>query len=73
MWECDEDELEERGIETLPRTLLEAVEAFEDDPITDRILGEKLSEEYAEFKKQEWWDWHHTISDWEHERYVKIW
>ena len=73
MWELNEDELKERGIETLPRTLLEAVEAFEDDPITDRILGEKLSEEYAEFKKQEWWDWHHTISDWEHERYVKIW
>ncbi|PSQ24542.1 type III glutamate--ammonia ligase [Halobacteriales archaeon QS_9_67_15] len=73
MWELDEDELDDRGIETLPRTLLEAVEAFEDDSITDRILGEKLSEEYAEFKKQEWWDWHHTISDWEHERYVKIW
>jgi len=63
MWELSEMELDERGIETLPRTLLEAVEAFEDDPITDRVLREELSREYAAFKKEEWWDYHHTVSD----------
>jgi glutamine synthetase len=73
MWELSEDELDERGIETLPRTLLEAVEAFEDDPITEKIFGEAFSCEYAEFKKEEWWDYHHTVSDWELDNYVKLW
>jgi len=73
MWELSEEELDERGIETLPRTLLEAIEAFEDDPVTDSILGEKFSEEYVELKKQEWWDYHHTVSDWELDKYIKIW
>lgn len=73
MWELSDEELEERGVDVIPRTLLEAVEAFEEDPITEKILGEAFCKEYAEFKRQEWWDWHHTVSDWELNKYLKYW
>ena len=33
-------ELEERGIESLPKNLQEAVEEFEKDPLMKEVLGE---------------------------------
>lgn len=73
MWELSDEELSNRDIEVIPRTLLEAIEAFEEDPLAEEVLGEQFAREYAEFKKQEWWDWHHTVSDWETNRYLKYW
>lgn len=54
----------------LPRTLLEAVEAFDADPLTHEVFPKTFVREYVEMKRLEWNGYHATVSDWERERYL---
>jgi glutamine synthetase len=65
-----EDELQDMGVATLPRTLLEAVEAFDADPLSELVMGPALKQSYVELKKAEWWDYHNAVSEWELDRYL---
>ena len=69
MYELSDAELEARGVRTLPRTLLEAIEAFERDPLGREVMGEDLFRSYVALKSQEWWDYHNEISPWEIDTY----
>lgn len=70
MYELPEAELRKRGVNSLPRTLLEAVEAFAADPLSAATFGEDLSRSYAELKEREWWSYHNTVSEWELDAYL---
>ena len=70
MYVLSDAELEERGVKTLPRTLLEAVEAFDADPLMEQAFGPELKRSYVELKSTEWWDYHNSISPWEIDRYL---
>jgi glutamine synthetase len=70
MYLLSEDELRELGVGTLPRTLLEAVEAFESDPLMAQVFGDDLHRSYVDLKSDEWWDYHNDISPWEIDRYL---
>jgi glutamine synthetase len=70
MYLLDEAQLQELGVRTLPRTLLEAVEALDADPFMDQVLGSELKRAFVELKTQEWWDYHNTVSPWEIDRYL---
>lgn len=70
MYLLSDEELRELGIDTLPRTLLEAVEAFEGDPLMVEAFGPELHRSYVELKSEEWWDYHNDISPWEIDRYL---
>jgi glutamine synthetase len=70
MYEVDAVEREALGGGALPRTLLEAIEAFAADPFSERVFGPDLAQAYVELKTKEWWDYHHTISAWEIDRYL---
>jgi glutamine synthetase len=72
MYLQSDEQLEEMGVKVLPRTLLEAVEAFNADPLTTEVFGDELQRAYAEFKEQEWWDYHNTVSEWEYDRYLEF-
>ncbi|RZM79902.1 type III glutamate--ammonia ligase [Leptolyngbya iicbica LK] len=65
-------ELDALGIDLLPRTLQEAVDAFERDPLSKAVMGPLMYRTYTDFKRQEWEDYHTHISDWEHQRYLKF-
>jgi len=65
-------ELRERGITWLPRTLDEAVDAFEADPLSKAVMGERMFRTYADFKRREWIDYHTEVSEWELKRYMKL-
>jgi glutamine synthetase len=65
-------ELRELGVTTLPRTLLEAVEAFDTDPLSELVMGSDLKQSYVELKKTEWWDYHNEVSAWELDRYLTL-
>lgn len=58
------------GVKTLPRMLIEAVEAFAADPIAEKALGPELRDSFVELKTQEWWEYHNHVSDWERNRYL---
>jgi glutamine synthetase len=70
MYLLSQAELREMGVKTLPRTLLEAVDAFADDPLMEMVFGTDLRESYVELKSQEWWDYHTEVSRWEIDRYL---
>jgi glutamine synthetase len=70
MYELSDQELMDRGVATLPRTLLESIEAFAADPIGREVMGEDLFNSYIDLKTREWWDYHNTISRWEIDQYL---
>ncbi|KQO53785.1 type III glutamate--ammonia ligase [Methylobacterium sp. Leaf85] len=62
----------ERGIEFLPQTLAEAVDAFAADPLVEKTLGKALRDEFIRYKRAEWEEYHLTVSAWEIERYSHL-
>jgi glutamine synthetase len=70
MYLQSDEELRAMGIATLPRTLLEAVEAFDADPLSELVMGPDLKRAYVELKKTEWWEYHNAVSEWELDRYL---
>ena len=72
LYELSETERKERGIEFLPRTLQEAVEAFSEDPFIEQVLGKELKNEFIKYKQQEWNEYHQQISAWEIDRYSHL-
>jgi glutamine synthetase len=72
MYLQSDEKLDELGVTVLPRTLLEAVEAFRADPLAEQVFGNELATSYAEIKEGEWWDYHNTVSEWEYDRYLEF-
>jgi hypothetical protein len=54
LYECSDAQLAAIGVEPLPRTLGEAVEAFAADPFVERVLGTELRDEFIRYKRAEW-------------------
>lgn len=72
LYHVPDEQLREAGISTLPRNLLEAVDAFERDPLSREVLGDSMFGTFAKFKRQEWESFHNHVSDWERDRYLKF-
>ncbi len=66
------EELEELGIALLPRTLEEAIDAFETDPFSRAVMGDEMFKAYAAFRREEWEAYHNHVSDWERDRYLNF-
>jgi len=71
IYEFDEQDREERGIETLPSTLGQAVEALEDDEVVMDALGPHISEKYVQAKREEYTEFLASVSEWEVDRYLE--
>jgi glutamine synthetase len=65
-------ELNALGVQHLPRTLSEAVEAFEADPLTKEVFGDLMAKTYVDFKRNEWESYMNHVSDWERQQYLKF-
>ncbi len=61
-----------RGLTLLPRTLEEAVDAFEADPFVREVLGETAWRAFVDYKREEWGSYATAVSDWETNRYLKF-
>lgn len=72
LYDFNDLELKERGIEPLPKTLDEAVTAFAADPFVEKVLGSGLRNEFIKYKQAEWTEYHQSISAWEVQRYAKL-
>lgn len=70
MYELSDGELAARNVELLPRTLLEAIEAFGRDPLGASVMGEELAQSFIDLKTKEWWDYHNCVSTWELDTYL---
>ena len=72
LYEFSEAELAARNIQSLPRTLAEAVDAFEADHFVEATLGKALRDEFITLKRAEWEEYHLTVSQWEIEKYASL-
>ena len=72
LYEFTDGQLAAKGVQPLPKTLGEAVQAFEDDPFTEHVLGADLKREFITCKRAEWEEYHQTVSRWEIEKYARF-
>lgn len=72
MYLYSDTELAERGITYLPRNLEEAIDAFEADPLSREVFGERMFTAWVDYKRREWLEYHNYVSDWERRRYLKF-
>lgn len=70
IFELTAQKRQEKGIESLPNNLLEAVQELEKDSFIQNVLGEHLSRNYIQAKKQEWEQYCRHVSAWEIEQYL---
>lgn len=57
-------------VDSLPRTLIEAVEAFENDSLVHEVFEPAFVRDYAEMKHREWEIDHLDVTDREREKYL---
>jgi glutamine synthetase len=72
MYNYSDAEIAERNIQFLPQSLDEAIDAFEADPLSRQVFGERMFEAFVRFKRDEWRSYHNHVSDWEIKRYLKM-
>ena len=72
MYEKSEAELEANGVRWLPRSLDQALDALDADPIGRKVMGDAMYDSWMSYKRDEWKSYLNHVSDWEKERYLKF-
>ena len=72
MYLISDEERNKRGINMLPRTLDEAVQAFKADPLSRQVFGDAMFDSWVAYQEQEWLSYLNHVSDWERERYLRF-
>ncbi|MEA3332393.1 MAG: type I glutamate--ammonia ligase [Pseudomonadota bacterium] len=60
------------GIDSMPASLEEALDAFEGNEIARETLGEHIFEKYVAHKRAEWDKYRTAVTDWELEEYLSM-
>ena len=63
-------QVSELGVDRLPENLDLALTALEQDSLLAEALGERLITSFLKLKRQEWQDYHRSVSEWELQRYL---
>ncbi|MBX9964123.1 MAG: type III glutamate--ammonia ligase [Burkholderiales bacterium] len=71
MYLYSDAELAAKGISWLPRSLGEAIDAFEADPLAKSVFGPVMFKSYIDYKRAEWHSFQTAVTDWERNRYLK--
>ncbi len=67
-----EDERRKTGVDTLPRTLGEALDAFASSDLARRTFGETMFGAWLAYKRDEWLAYLNHVSEWERDRYLRF-
>lgn len=68
--EIDENDKREGKVESLPLTLNEAINYFDQDEMIGKVLGSDFMEIYENEKISEWNEYMEQVSNWEIEKYL---
>ncbi len=60
------------GLERLPTSLGDALAALQRDEVVQAALGQPIYERYVEAKSQEWSEYQLYVTQWELERYLRV-
>lgn len=72
LYEWSPEQLKANGIEVLPQSLNEALDALEGDETLRAALGESLAHEFLTLKRMEWVEYQRHVSQWEVDRYLEF-
>jgi glutamine synthetase len=61
------------GVVRLPRTLGDALDAFECDPLAVDVFGSSFHADFLAIKRAEWDEYNTVVGDWEREKYLRLW
>lgn len=67
-----ESERRELGIVSLPESLEEALNDFEQDKVVWQALGDHIATRFLEAKRLEWDVYRHEVHDWEIQQYLTV-
>lgn len=70
IFELTQKQKQEMHIRSLPSSLLEAIEAMEQDPFIREVLGDHIFDCYVRAKREEWNEYRLQVSEWEVNRYL---
>lgn len=71
LYDFSDSELKDKGIQTLPQSLQEAVNALEADEVITGALG-VLADEFISLKRMEWVEYMRHVSEWELKKYLEF-
>ncbi len=66
------EELEALNIKMLPQSLKEAIDMFKLDPLAKQVFGNSMHTTWIDYKTDEWLRYNNHVSDWEKDRYLKL-
>ena len=72
LYTLTEAELNDRGIRFLPTSLSEALDCLEQDEVVKAALGETYADYYIGVKREEWREYHRSVSQWELDNYLNV-
>ena len=72
-YDHDDRELRRRGVERLPLTLGQALDELEADPLAREVLGDALHATFLEYKRAEWREYCLEVTQWERDKYLRLW
>jgi len=70
IFELNERERAELGIESLPENIMEAMLELEKDPVIRGAIGEHIFNRYMDAKKIEWEEYRNQVTPWELKSYL---
>ncbi len=66
------EELNRRKIDMLPRSLAQAIDYLEEDEVVKNALGTEYAAYYIQTKREEWRQYHSSVSQWEVDNYLGV-
>jgi len=70
IFEMSSKKLSKKGIDTLPRNIMEAIDELKKDEVIRGVLGEHAFQHFVEAKKIEWEEYRTRVHQWELDRYL---
>ena len=70
LYAMTDEEREAIGVDSLPASLYDAVNAFKKDKLIQDAMGEHITTKIIEAKTIEWNEFRRHVSDWEIKRYI---
>ncbi len=72
VYEMSAYEMQKRNIGSMPENMFEAVKAFEEDDLMREAVGAHIAEFVSRAKRNEWEQYTAQVTQWEQDRYFKV-
>ena len=72
LYDTSAEEMRKAGRARLPRTLIDAIDAFDADPLAQDVLGSVMHDSFSRYKHDEWHRYSEQITRWEQKEYLRL-